>query len=566
MNKLARESCSAGGRRDQTKKLLEVPSDNEDKSGVMKRRVLVTGATGFVGHSLCPVLHRAGWIVRATWVHTKPQLSDEVEWRRVDPLGPDTDWSGLLEGIDYVVHLAAVAHRVGALAEPSEGEYDKANHLGTARLAEQVKAVGSIQRLVFMSSIGAVTSLTETPVNEATVCQPDTRYGRSKLAGETVVRQILDGSSTNWCILRPPLVYGPGNPGNMARLLRLLDLPVPLPLGSVRNRRTFIYVGNLVDAIRVALDHPGARNRLFCLGDDETLSTPAMLQRLGAAAQRPVRLWSCPRVCLDALGIIGTLIGKIAGRSLGMDRTAIGKLCGSLSVDSRRFREACGWLPPVPTDEGLRLTVTMSRSAMSEGKSPSQASSISLMRTCDVIFSAGGLVLLAPVILLLALMGLFDTGSPFFRQVRVGIRQKPFTLMKFRTMKLNTASVPSHLVSASAVSGYGRFLRHTKLDELPQLWNVLRGDMSLVGPRPGLFNQQDLTQARLDRGIFNVRPGITGLAQVSNIDMSTPQLLAETDERMVRTLTLRSYFRYILLTVTGKGSGDGVKDTTGFTY
>jgi lipopolysaccharide/colanic/teichoic acid biosynthesis glycosyltransferase/nucleoside-diphosphate-sugar epimerase len=465
--------------------------------------------------------------------------------------------------MNYVVHLAAVAHRVGALVEPSEGEYDKINHLGTARLAEQVKAVGSIQRLVFVSSIGAITSLSDTPVNEATVCQPDTGYGRSKLAGELAVRQILDGSSTNWCILRPPLVYGPRNPGNMARLLRLVALNVPLPLGSVRNRRTFMYVGNFVDAIRLALDHPSARNRLFCLGDDETLSTPEMLKRLGEASQRPVRLWPCPRVCLDGLGMIGTLIGKIAGRSLGMDRIAIGKLCGSLSVDSRLFREACGWLPPVPTDEGLRLTVTMSWSTMPEPKSPSQDFSISLMRTSDVIFSAGGLVLLSPVILLLVLLGLFDTGSPFFRQVRVGIRRKPFTLLKFRTMKLNTASVPSHLVCASAVSGYGRFLRRTKLDELPQLWNVIRGDMSLVGPRPGLFNQLELTQARLDRGIFNVRPGITGLAQVSKIDMSTPQLLAETDERMIRTMTLRNYFRYILFTVIGKGSGDGVKSISG---
>lgn len=164
-----------------------------------------------------------------------------------------------------------------------------------------------------------------------------------------------------------------------------------------------------------------------------------------------------------------------------------------------------------------------------------------------------------PVLLLLTLIGLFDTGSPIFRQERVGRHQKPFTLIKFRTMRKDTASVASHLASAAAITPYGRFLRRTKLDELPQLWNVLKGDMSLVGPRPGLFNQQELTEERARRGVFAVRPGITGLAQVNEIDMSTPVLLAETDQKMIQTLTVSGYFRYILMTVAGKGSGDRVK-------
>lgn len=125
-------------------------------------------------------------------------------------------------------------------------------------------------------------------------------------------------------------------------------------------------------------------------------------------------------------------------------------------------------------------------------------------------------------------------------------------------MKLDTASVATHLASSHAVTPFGRFLRRTKLDELPQLWNVLKGDMSLVGPRPGLFNQEELTRARARRGLA-VRPGITGLAQVSEIDMSTPELLAETDERMIKTLTVGRYFQYILMTVAGRGAGDRMK-------
>lgn len=182
-----------------------------------------------------------------------------------------------------------------------------------------------------------------------------------------------------------------------------------------------------------------------------------------------------------------------------------------------------------------------------------------MIRFFDFVFSLVGLILASPVLLVLTLIGYFDTGSPVFRQERVGRLQKPFTLVKFRTMKVGTASVATHLSSTSSVTRFGHFLRKSKLDELPQLWNVLKGEMSLVGPRPGLFNQKELTEERAKRGVFNVRPGITGLAQVSEIDMSTPVLLAETDQRMIDTLTLVDYFKYIFMTVAGKGSGDRVR-------
>lgn len=182
-----------------------------------------------------------------------------------------------------------------------------------------------------------------------------------------------------------------------------------------------------------------------------------------------------------------------------------------------------------------------------------------LIRLLDFVFALCGLVFGFPVLLVLTIIGFFDTGSPIFRQVRVGRHKKPFTLVKFRTMKVDTASVASHLASASAITPFGGFLRKTKLDELPQLWNVLWGDMSLVGPRPGLFNQEELTAARDKKGVYNARPGITGLAQVNEIDMSTPELLAETDAKMLQNLTLANYFKYIFMTVAGKGSGDRVK-------
>ncbi len=181
-----------------------------------------------------------------------------------------------------------------------------------------------------------------------------------------------------------------------------------------------------------------------------------------------------------------------------------------------------------------------------------------MTRIFDILFSFFGILILSPIILLLLTIGFFDTGSPLFRQERVGINQKPFYLLKFRSMHINAPSVATHLASVDSITPFGRFLRRSKLDELPQLCNVLVGDMSLVGPRPNLFNQTELIEERQKRGVYGIRPGITGLAQIKKIDMSTPKLLAEMDARMISQLNMWYYFKYIFLTVFGKGFGDRV--------
>ncbi len=177
----------------------------------------------------------------------------------------------------------------------------------------------------------------------------------------------------------------------------------------------------------------------------------------------------------------------------------------------------------------------------------------------DRLLALTGFIVLLPLIALIALIGLFDTGSPLFLQQRVGKNQRPFTLIKFRTMRKDTASVATHEVSRDAITPLGQFLRKTKLDELPQLLNVIKGEMSLVGPRPCLFNQQELIDERQQRGVYSVLPGVTGLAQVNDIDMSDPPKLAQWDQRMIETFSLGEYFRYLFLTVAGKGQGDRVR-------
>ena len=171
------------------------------------------------------------------------------------------------------------------------------------------------------------------------------------------------------------------------------------------------------------------------------------------------------------------------------------------------------------------------------------------MRFFDIFFSLLGFLLFLPFFFIIFLICLVDTGSPLFIQKRVGMDLNGFMLVKFRTMKKNTLSRGTHLVDPSNITRFGFLLRKYKLDELPQLWNVLIGNMSLVGPRPCLFNQKKLIKERKKRGVFKVKPGITGLAQVSGITMKNPLLLAKTDLKMINKMSLYYYFYYILNTL-----------------
>ena len=172
-----------------------------------------------------------------------------------------------------------------------------------------------------------------------------------------------------------------------------------------------------------------------------------------------------------------------------------------------------------------------------------------MIRLLDFLLSIFGLILLSPILIIICLLGFFNSGSPFFIQERVGFNQKSFLLIKYRTMPINTKSTGTHLVKNIKLTLFESFLRRTKIDEIPQLLNVFLGDMSLVGPRPCLFNQRKLISERKKRGVFKVRPGITGLAQISGINMKTPTLLAKTDQKMIKNINLYNYIYYIFKTI-----------------
>ena len=180
------------------------------------------------------------------------------------------------------------------------------------------------------------------------------------------------------------------------------------------------------------------------------------------------------------------------------------------------------------------------------------------LRIFDLLISIFLLILLSPVFIFIYIVCFLESGRPIFKQTRVGINKNPFIIYKFRTMRKDTPSLASHLISKESVTNFGKIIRNLKLDELPQIINVIKGDMSLIGPRPCLFNQEELIYFRTKYDVFHFLPGITGLAQIKKIDMSEPEKLAKTDNKMNKNLNVINYFKLLFLTFFGKGMGDKV--------
>ncbi len=321
-------------------------------------RILVTGATGYIGTHLLPVLCAHGFQVRALRRGAMPVVRDanSYDWVSVGDIGPDTDWSRALEGVDIVIHLAGLAHQIGPEVSSREEDFIRVNALGTTRLA-QASAEAGVGRLVMVSSVAAIGPYVGEPLTELTPCAPNSPYGRSKLAAERSIDQVLAGSSTDWCILRPPLVYGARNPGNMQRLLHLIARGIPLPLGRIDGRRSHLFVGNLVELLAVCSVHPAASRRVFLIDDGEPVDTRDLIRRLARLSGRRVHLVPIPKAMLRVLGRAGDLLEKFLRRPVPVSSYSVDRLMGSLVLDSRAVRSALSWAPPYDQSEGLRRTV-----------------------------------------------------------------------------------------------------------------------------------------------------------------------------------------------------------------
>ncbi len=476
----------------------------------MSQQVLVTGANGFIGQVVCRQLQQAGHSVTALQRSLSEQRWPVKQW-------PE---AGLLDvqGYDSVIHLAGCTEGTPALLHAS-------NVTLTERLAQACEQQG-VKRLVLVSSIGVCGGSAAEALTETSPTRPQTDYAASKLAAEQVLVSNL--KRCQWSIVRPPLVYGAGTEGaplkgSFALLQKLVSSGLPLPFAGLTAPRAMVHVEHLAGALLACVEREEAAGQVFHLADEPALPVADTIRELQhAKGRRWSRLLPMPASWLQRLA---ALAGKEA---------ALQQLQQPLLIDSSKARHLLQWQPQRTT-----------RMALHDCMAPANPA---WQRWADILLAGTGLLLLWPVLLLLCAINAWPQGQPLFRQRRLGKDQKPFTMVKFRTMALGTPSVPTHELPGGGITRLGRFLRATKLDELPQLWNVVKGEMSLVGSRPGLPDHAELTRARQQQGVFSYRPGITGLAQLQGVDMSTPEQLAQVDAQMYRELTPLRYVQLIALT------------------
>ena len=342
-------------------------------------RVLVTGASGFVGKSLLGALRdRSREVIAASRSRVE---QPGIFYVRSPELGPDADWSAILADIDGVVHLAGLAHITSEKSDAeTEKNYLRTNAEGSQKFAEQC-ATSGVKHFVFLSSCHAVAAESDDVLTVQNLPQPVTAYGRSKLAAEGSIKGVLAGSDCAWTILRPPLVYGPGNKANFGLLVKLVQTGIPLPLASVRNRRSFIYVENLTDVIANCLGNPLAFGKTFYPSDGEDVSTPELIRAIahasasveedrrgkigdGSATRNPFGRHSDPSAAQPTVHAtrhsarlfpFPESVLKAMGRLPGL--SALRKLTSSLCVDSAPIRRELGWNPPFTMEEGLRRTL-----------------------------------------------------------------------------------------------------------------------------------------------------------------------------------------------------------------
>jgi len=307
---------------------------------------LITGVNGFIGRAMCSTLADLGYDVTGTIraASSKAEIVSGANTRAIGDLADFTEWAALLADKDAVIHLAARVHVIGEGEADALASYRLTNVTVTDNLLRAAAEAG-VNRFIFLSSVKAIGEGGQAAYREDTLPKPTDPYGISKLEAERRVQAIGNEAGIETVILRLPLVYGPHVKANFLRLMRLVDRGVPLPLASIRNSRSMIFIGNLVDALQVCLQHEQAAGEIFMVSDSQDFSTPGLIRSIAGAMDRKARLMACPPIFLK---LAGTLLGK---------GQVVQRLLGSLRVDSRKIRSQLDWEPPFTAKDGIAETV-----------------------------------------------------------------------------------------------------------------------------------------------------------------------------------------------------------------
>jgi lipopolysaccharide/colanic/teichoic acid biosynthesis glycosyltransferase/nucleoside-diphosphate-sugar epimerase len=450
-------------------------------------KVLVTGTTGFVGRTLLGDLRDAGHEV--------------VKYNRSHDLEMD------FSGIDVVIHLAAKVHQFA----PAPYLDYKVSNVDLTEFLIKKSIAGKVKHFIFLSTIKVSgEGIPGKPYHPSDSPAPADFYSQSKWDAEQLLVKYAGVSNLKFTIIRPPLIYGPGVGANFLRLWKMSQLPIPLPFGAVKNRRSLLYVKNLSAFIIFCMSHEKVLNQTILLSDGEDVSTPDLISTLASGSGKTPILIPIPQVLLEwALKLIG--------------KTSIyERLCGDLFIDSSFVKENLGWASPYSVQEALTMTSRSLKSSVVSSLNPIDGFlNGKFKRLIDVVSAlALGAILFVPMLLTFLYIKIVSPGPAIYWSKRVGRNNSIFFMPKFRTMRLDTPQVATHLLENpdQFLIPSGKLIRKLSLDELPQLYSVIKGDMSFVGPRPALFNQDDLIKLRTDKSVHLLRPGITGWAQVNGRD------------------------------------------------
>jgi UDP-glucose 4-epimerase len=308
------------------------------------KKILLTGGTGFIGKALLSELLNNKFLLVSAVRRLNPNIPSPISEYEIKNIDSKTNWGHLVQDIDTIIHLAARAHILNDTNTDPLAVFREINTEGTLGLARQAASAG-VRRFIFISSIGVNgNQTTSAPFTMDDIPVPIEPYAISKLEAEIGLKKIGEKTGMEIVIIRPPLVYGSDAPGNFRRLISLVAKSIPLPLGAIHNRRSFIALDNIVDLIKTCIEHPNAANQTFLASDDDDLSTTELLQRLATSLGKPSHLIPVPAYLLTTAA---TLLGK---------RDLIQRLCGSLQVDISHTKQILNWSPPLSVTDALQKT------------------------------------------------------------------------------------------------------------------------------------------------------------------------------------------------------------------